>query len=102
LRGIKAQNGCGTSAQRLVDLYRRRVELGFNSPIDIRQAEVAVSIDREQLLLATNVFLERQFALKRLILDRYKAETPRIFVPVDTPQLPYPAAGRFEWLRIAF
>jgi len=87
---------------KLVELYRRRLDLGFATPLDVQQAEVAVSTDRESFLAAKNNFLERQFALKRLILDKFQANDSRIFVPESTPRLAPPKTDRSELLRTAF
>ncbi len=87
---------------KLVDLYRRRLDLGFATPLDVQQAEVAVSTDREALLASKNVFLERQFALKRLILDKFEANDSRIFVPETTLRLTPPKTNRADLLQTAF
>lgn len=102
LQDIRVREDAITEGQRLVDLYRRRVELGFNSPIDIQQAEVAVSIDRENLLVSRNAFLERQFVLKRLILSEFERKDSRIFVPVGAPVLPVPQLDRSRLLSTAY
>lgn len=102
LRDMRVREDAVAAGQRLIDLYRRRVELGFNSPIDVQQAEVQVSAEREQMILSKNVFLERQFALKRLILNQYKIEDPRIFVPESAPSLDATKLDRVNLLRTAF
>ncbi|RYD82390.1 MAG: TolC family protein [Verrucomicrobiaceae bacterium] len=102
LRNIRVREDAVAAGQKLVDLYKRRVELGFNSPIDIRQAEVQVSADREQLIVAKNVFLERQFDLKRLVVDKYNVQDARIFVPENVPLLDAPKLNRVELLLQAF
>ncbi|HET6407827.1 MAG TPA: TolC family protein, partial [Chthoniobacteraceae bacterium] len=102
LREVRVREEAVTSGQKLVDYYTRRVELGFNSPIDIRQAEVQVSSDREVLIVAKNVFLERQFALKRLILAEYDRETPRLYIPSEVPRLATPKLDRTGWLQLAY
>ncbi len=87
---------------KLVQIYRRRLDLGFATPLDVQQSEVAVSTDREAYLAAKNIFLERQFSLKRLILDRVEANDSRVFAPERAPRLPLPAIDRGELLRTAF
>jgi outer membrane protein len=102
LRDIEVRQSAIAADTQLVDLYRRRVELGFSSPIDIQQAQVAVSIDREQLLVAKNIFMERQFALKRLIFREFQIDDPRIFLPADAPRLSPPPIDRSAIMRTAF
>ncbi len=102
LRNVRVREDAIEAGQKLVDLYKRRVELGFNSPIDIRQAEVQVSADREQLILAKNVFLERQFDLKRRIVDNYNIDDPRIFLPENVQYLDAPSLNRVQLLLQAF
>jgi outer membrane protein TolC len=88
--------------EKLVTQNQRRLELGFMSPIDVQQARAAVSQDHESLLLSKNAYMERQFLLKRLILDEYKAGAPQIFVPVAVPDLPFPRIDRTAFLSTAF
>jgi outer membrane protein TolC len=102
LQLMRSREDAVAAGQRLVDLYTRRVELGFNSPIDIRQAEAAVSLDRERLIIAKNTFLERQFGLKRLIIAQYQVNDPRIYVPQVMPRIPEPELNRVRWLQLAF
>jgi outer membrane protein TolC len=102
LQLMRSREDAVSAGQRLVDLYTRRVELGFNSPIDIRQAEAAVSLDRERLIVAKNTFLERQFGLKRLIIAQYQVNDPRIYVPQVMPRIPEPELNRVRWLQLAF
>lgn len=102
LRDIEVRQSAIAADSQLVDLYRRRVELGFSSPIDIQQAQVAVSTDREQLLAAKNTFLERQFALKRLILKEFQIDDASIFMPENAPRLTPPPIDRSAILRTAF
>lgn len=101
-RNIQVREDAIAADAKLVDLYRRRVDLGFGSPIDIRQAEVAVSTNREALLLARNAFMERQFALKRLIFSEFQLEDARVFVPENAPLLPVPSVDRSAFMRMAF
>jgi outer membrane protein TolC len=88
--------------EKLVMQNQRRLDLGFMTPFDVQQARAAVSADREQMLLSKNAYLERQFLLKRLILEDYKQARDEIFVPVPIPDLPIPRMERSELLRIAF
>jgi outer membrane protein TolC len=102
LKDIQVRQEAITADSRLVDLYRRRVDLGFGSPFDISQAEVAVSTDHEALLVSKNNFLERQFALKRLIVSSFEVTDGRIFFPESTPNLTPPTTDRGQLLHTAF
>ena len=88
--------------EKLVARFSRRVELGFGIPFETQQARAAVSQDREQLLASKNLFMERQFLLKRLILDDYKQGSSRVFVPQALPDLPIPKIDRPALLASAF
>lgn len=88
--------------EKLVNRFSRRVELGFGIPFETQQARAAVSQDREQLLASKNLFMERQFLLKRLILDDYKLGSSRVFVPQALPDIPIPKINRPALLAAAF
>ncbi len=102
LQDVRVREDAIAADTKLVELSRRRVEVGFASPIDTSQAEVAVSTDQESLLLSKNTFLERQFSLKRLILEEFQVKDPRIFIPENAPQLPIPQIDRSAFLSTAF
>ncbi len=102
LNDINVRQAAMTADRSLVDLYHHRVDLGFGSPFDIRQAEVAVSTDQEALLASKNTFLERQYALKRLISQKSNANDNRLFLPADAPNLTPPALNRTELLSTAY
>jgi len=76
--------------EKLIQQNQRRLELGFMSPIDVQQARAQVSLDQEQQLLSKNVFMERQFALRRLISNEAGQHSSRLFLPVETPNLDMP------------
>jgi outer membrane protein TolC len=102
LQDMHVREDAITADSKLVELYKRRVELGFSTPLDVQQAEVAVSTDREAFLTAKNNFLERQFSFKRLILAQYDAKNVRIFIPEGTPSLVPPPINRTHLLSLAF
>ena len=87
---------------KLVQQNQRRLELGFMSPFDVEQARAQVSLDKEQFLTAKNFLNERQFALKRLILDEFKRGDTRLFLPADSPRLQAPKLDRSALLAEAF
>ncbi len=88
--------------EKLVQYNQRRLEVGFSQPFDVQQALAQVSLDKEQLLATKNVLLERQFALKRLILPAFQASDPRVFLPAKSRPLPLPPLDRSLWLQLAF
>jgi outer membrane protein len=102
LQDLQVRQDAITADSKLVDLYRRRVELGFSTPLDVQQAEVAVSTDREAFLTAKNNFLERQFSFKRLILAQYDPKNFRIYVPGTAPALTAPVINRSQFLTASF
>jgi outer membrane protein TolC len=102
MRDIEVKQDAIAASEKLLGQNRRRLELGFMSPIDVSQAEVAVSTDREALLLAKGAFMERMFALKRLILDDYQVNDPRVFIPDTAPRLIPPKIDRPYFMKTAF
>ena len=101
MRDVELREDNITSGAKLLEQNRRRLELGFMSPLDVQQAEVQVSTDRESLLSSKALFLERQFALKRLVLSQLNLEERRIFVPATAPRLPAPKIDRAEFMQTA-
>jgi outer membrane protein len=101
LNDINVRQAAMAADTSLVQLYQRRVELGFNSPFDIRQAEASVSADREQLLASKFNFLDRQFALKRLISGKSGLDV-RIYIPADAPSLNVATLQRSPLLLAAY
>ncbi|MES2572173.1 MAG: TolC family protein [Verrucomicrobiota bacterium] len=91
-----------TADELLIAQTERRLELGFMSPFDVQQARAQLSLDQEQLISAKNLLMERQFALKRLILDQFNVNDLRIFLPLAEPPLGVPALDRSFFLRQAF
>lgn len=102
MRDVEVKQEQIAAGEKLLAQNRRRLELGFMSPIDVRQAEVAVSTDREALLISKGFFMERMFGLKRLILDEFKADDFRVFVPMTAPRLPVPKLDRPAFMKAAF
>jgi outer membrane protein TolC len=101
MRDVEVKEDAIAAGEKLLGQNRRRLDLGFMSPIDVRQAEVAVSTDREALLISKGFFMERQFALKRLILDELQSGDHRIFIPMTAPRLPVPKIERSEFMQTA-
>jgi outer membrane protein TolC len=99
---LKNKGDAITQGLKLVAHSQRRQELGFLSPYEVKQAQVQLSFDRENLLLSKNVFLDRQFAMKRLILPGYETANRRIYIPNEIASLKIPKLHRDELLAVAF
>jgi outer membrane protein TolC len=101
MRDVDLKEAMIASGNQLLAQNKRRLELGFMSPLDVQQAEVAVSTDREALIIAKGFFMERQFALKRLILSELQSGDHRIFIPTTAPRLPVPKIDRGDFMLTA-
>lgn len=102
LADLKNKGDAITEGLRLVAYSQRKHELGFFSPYEIRQAQVQLSFDRENLLLAKNVFLDRQFVMKRLVLPDFETNNHQVYLPANVPQLKVPTLKREELLAEAY
>ena len=102
LSDLKNKGDAITEGLKLVAHSKRRQELGFFSPYEVKQAQVQLSFDRENLLLAKNIFLERQYGMKRLVLPAYQTSDRRIFLPKEIPALKIPPLQRDMLLAVAF
>jgi outer membrane protein TolC len=102
LADLKNKGDAITEGIKLVAHSQRRQELGFFSPYEVKQAQVQLSFDRENLLLAKNIFLERQFGMKRLILPGFQTSDNRILLPKEIPELKIPPLNSDQLLAIAF
>ena len=99
---IGVQQDAIAADKNLATQNERRLEIGFMSPFDVQQARAQVSRDEERLLTSKNVFMERQFALKRLIIEEFKRDDARVFLPVSAVSLPIPALNRTALVGEAF
>lgn len=91
-----------TAGLRLVTYSELRKEQGFFSPYEVQQAQVQLSFDRENLLLAKNIYLTRQYSLQTLILPEYQEGKLRIFLPAEIPSLKMPELARDKLVALAF
>jgi outer membrane protein len=101
MRDVELKEQMIESGLQLLSQNRRRLELGFMTPLDVQQAEVALSDDREGLIISKGFFMERQFALKRLILDELQSGDKRIFIPLTVPRIPVPKLDRTSLMQTA-
>jgi outer membrane protein TolC len=99
---LRVKQDAVAADEKLVQQNQRRLELGFMSPIDVQQARAQVSLDQEQLILSKNLFMERQFLLRRLITNEGRTGGNVIFLPVQIPSLTPPETSREELLVTAF
>lgn len=88
--------------QKLTSQYEKRVEVGFGSTYETRQASVQLSRDHEVLLAQKSNFLDQQYRLKRLILSSFDLDDPRLFFPDDPHTLDLKKPDRAALLRLAF
>ncbi len=101
MRDVELREDSIQSGLKLLAQNKRRFELGFMSPLDVQQAEVQVSTDREALLISKGFFMERQFALKRLILKELNLDERRVYIPTTAPRLVAPKIDRAEFMQTA-
>lgn len=88
--------------RKLLGENRRRLDLGMMAPIDVQQAEAQMSVDEDKMLVAKNLFMERQFQLKRQVLKGYEAEVDQVYCPTGDELLEAPRINRAELMKIAF
>lgn len=100
-QNIRVRQEAVEGDKKLAHENQRRLDLGFMSPIDVRQAEVAVSVDEEELIAARNFFSERQFALKRQILKELDLDESAILVPQGSLEVDVTPFHRPELMRTA-
>lgn len=101
MRDMEVREQMIESGMKLLAQNKRRQELGFMSPLDVQQAEVQVSTDRESLLISKGFFMERQFALKRLISAELQVSDNRVLIPLTAPRLAVPKIARGEFMQTA-
>ena len=102
LADLKNKGDAITEGLKLVAYSQRRQELGFFSPYEVKQAQVQLSFDRENLLLVKNVFLDRQFVMKRLVLPNFETNDRQVYIPTRIPSLKMPSLRRDELLAEAY
>jgi outer membrane protein TolC len=79
-----------------------RVDVGLMTPIDVRQAEVEVSADQDDLLTAKNVLTSRVGDLKRLIYRGVEQDDGRTFRAASADNMAVPVLDRETLLADAF
>lgn len=86
----------------LAQANQRRVDVGLMTPIDVRQAEVAVSADQDDLLTAKNLLTARVGDLKKLVYRGIEQDDGRTFAAAGPIDLPVPELDRESLLADAF
>jgi len=86
----------------LAQSNQRRVDVGFMTPIDVRQAEVDVSADRYDFLTAQNLLTARVADLKKLVFRGVEDDDGRTFRSAGPIEMPVPALDRESLLADAF
>jgi outer membrane protein TolC len=88
--------------QSLADGNQRRVDVGLMTPIDVRQAQVEVSADQDDLLTAQNLLTNRVADLKKLVFRGIEQDDGRTFMAAGPADLPIPVLDRESLLADAF
>jgi outer membrane protein len=91
-----------TADNTLAQANQRRVDVGLMTPIDVRQAEVEVSADQDDLLTAKNLLTSRVADLKKLIYRGVEEDDGRTFEAAGPADLPVPVLDRETLLSDAF
>lgn len=86
----------------LAEGNQRRVDVGLMTPIDVRQAQIAVSSDQVDLLSARNVLIARVGDLKKLIYRGVEQDDGRTFLTAGPVNMPVPVLDRETLLADAF
>jgi outer membrane protein TolC len=102
LENLRVKQEAVDASHKLVEANQRRLDLGLMAPIDLRQAQVGESIAQEELVTAKNIFMERQFALKRTVLKETNTSEERVFVPSERVKVVVPKLDRIAMMQEAF
>ena len=81
---------------------QRRVDVGLMTPIDVRQAQVEVSADQDDILTAQNVLNARIADLKKLVYRGIEQDDGRTFRAAGPADLGIPVLDRETLLADAF
>ncbi|HYF34784.1 MAG TPA: TolC family protein [Prosthecobacter sp.] len=88
-------------ARTLVLENQKRLGVGVLSAVDVQEAEVAVSVAKEDVINALSFAVERQLNLKNQMLSDLEEGTGLIFLPADALPTTAPAMDRTRLLRNA-
>ena len=102
LGDLKNKGDAIVQGLRLVAYSERKTELGLLSPYEVKQAQVALSTDREALIVSKNFYLDRHFTMKRLVLPGFETQDRNVYLPKEIPPLKIPNLNRDQLLAIAY
>lgn len=88
-------------ARTLAAENQKRLGVGVLSAVDVQEAEVAVSVAKEDVINALSFAVERQMNLKSQMLETLEEGAGLIFLPQDTLPLIAPPTDRTRLLRTA-
>jgi outer membrane protein len=88
-------------ARTLVLENEKRLGVGVLSAVDVQEAEVAVSVAREDVITALSFAVERQANLKNQMLDQLEEGAGMIFLPADGLPAVSPPTDRHRLVRTA-
>jgi outer membrane protein TolC len=88
--------------QTLARANQRRVDVGLMTPIDVRQAEVEVAGDEDDLLTARNALTSSVADLKKLIYSGVEQDDGRTFLAAGPEDLLVPTLDREALLADAY
>ncbi|HET6203709.1 MAG TPA: TolC family protein [Planctomycetota bacterium] len=87
-------------AERLLEINRRKVEVGASAPVEVYQAETEIALRRESLMTAENAILAAEDRLKALLYPfEERGSWDFEIVPATAP--PTPSPGPFpSWEEV--
>jgi outer membrane protein TolC len=89
-------------ARTLVAENEKRLGVGVITAADVQEAQVAVSIAREEVISALSLAVEKQTNLKTQMLGGVDDGAGLVFLPEDSLSMPLPRQDRTGLLRTAF
>jgi outer membrane protein TolC len=101
VENIEVKRDVVTFAQTLVMENQKRLGVGVLSAADVQEAEVAVSVAKEDVIAALSFAVERQVHLKNQMLDSLTEGAGMIFLPKDSLPRPSPPTDRTRLLATA-
>ena len=98
---VEVKRGTVAFAQTLVSENEKRLKIGLLSPADVQEAEVAVSLAREDVINALSFALEKQAGLKQRTLGGLQDDLGVVFVPSDPLPIIAPPLDRDALVALA-
>jgi len=101
VENIEVKRGVVAFAQALVAENQKRLGVGVLSAADVQEAEVAVSVAREEVITALGFAVEKQMSIKTQMLGSLEEGAGLIFLPKDTLPIIAPPTDRARHMRTA-